>query len=97
MRKKVKTEASSAAAAGGGKESNGDEMDVDGAVGGGSALVKEEINGDDDGSMVFTSTTEFTSRLEVRAIISYHVYITHEKAATQYPSTWLVFGACLCV
>eukprot|EP00903_Cladosiphon_okamuranus_P006629 g6474.t1 len=63
MRKKVNTEASSAAAAGG-KESNGDEMDVDGAAGGGSVPVKEEINDDDDGGMVFTSTTEFTSRLE---------------------------------
>ena len=64
MRKKVKTETPSAAA-GGGKESNGDQMDVDGEAGAGRVPVKEEINGDDDGGMVFTSTTEFTSRLEV--------------------------------
>lgn len=74
MRKRVKTEAAlAAAAAAGGAESNGEQMDVDAGAGagGGSVPVKEEINGGDDGGMVFTSTTEFTSRLEV----SYHLSV----------------------
>ena len=68
MRKKVKTEAAAAAAGG---EANGDQMDVDGGGGSGSVPVKQEISGDDDGGMVFTSTTEFTSRLEVRTEPNY--------------------------
>eukprot|EP00752_Nemacystus_decipiens_P009481 g8477.t1 len=65
MRKKVKTEAAAAGARE--SEPNGDQMDVDGggaSEGVGTVPVKQEVNGDDDGGMVFTSTTEFTSRLE---------------------------------
>lgn len=58
MRKKVKTEAAEGAEANG--NAGGSSMDVDE----GGVPVKEEISG--DGGMVFTSTTEFTSRLEVR-------------------------------
>ncbi|CAM9108163.1 unnamed protein product [Scytosiphon promiscuus] len=57
MRKKVKTEAAEGAAAN--DNGGGSSMDVDG----GGVPVKQEISG--DGGMVFTSTTEFTSRLEV--------------------------------
>lgn len=86
MRKKVKTEASSAVVAGG-NESNEDHMDVDGGAGAGGVSVKEEINGD-DGGMVFTSTTEFTSRLEV----SYLLLVIHELS---YLWSWCRTCACM--
>lgn len=60
LRKKVKKEAVGANGGGGAGA-----MDVDG--GGGGVSVKEEIGGDE--SMVFTSTTEFTSRLEVHVLL----------------------------
>lgn len=57
MKKKVKTEAAEGAE--GNENGGGSSMNVDE----GGVAVKQEISG--DGGMVFTSTTEFTSRLEV--------------------------------
>jgi len=59
LRKKVKAEAEESKA-----KSNGDGVDAMDVDAEGGVPVKEEIGGG-DGGMVFTSTTEFSSRLEV--------------------------------